>query len=53
VQSKIFVTIPSDEKFIQVFVGEEDREPVLAMHLKFVETLVWGSKVVGLRVRLE
>jgi hypothetical protein len=52
VRGKIFITIPPDEEFIHVFVGEEDREPALAMYPDFIEKLLWGTKVLGLRVRL-
>ena len=53
VRGKIFVTIPPDEAFIHVFVGESDREPVLAMYPEFAEKLLWGSQVLGLRLRLD
>ena len=53
VRGKIFVTVPPDEAFIHVFVGEEDRAPVLAVYPEFAENLVWGRQVVGLRLRLE
>jgi YjbR len=52
VRGKIFVTVPPDEQFIHVFVGEEDREPALGMYPEFVEKLLWGAKVLGLRVSL-
>ena len=52
VRGKIFVTIPPDEKFIHVFVGEEDREQALAIYPDFIEKLLWGTKVLGLRVSL-
>jgi hypothetical protein len=52
VRGKIFVTIPPDEDFIHVFVGEDDREPALAMYPDFIEKLSWGTKVLGLRIRL-
>jgi hypothetical protein len=52
VRGKIFVTIPPDEEFIHVFVGEEDREVSLAMHSHCVEKLLWGAKVLGLRISL-
>lgn len=52
VRGKIFVTIPPDEEFIHVFVGEEDRERALALYPEFTEKLLWGGKVMGLRVRL-
>lgn len=53
VRGKIFVTVPPDERHIHVFVGEELREPALAIHPEFLEKLTWGAKVVGLRVLLE
>jgi hypothetical protein len=52
VRGKIFVTVPPDEQFVHVFVGEDDRERALAMYPEFLEKLLWGGKVVGLRVRL-
>jgi len=52
VRGKIFVTVPPGEEHIHVFVGEEIREPALAVHSAFLEKLTWGSKVVGLRVAL-
>jgi YjbR len=52
VRGKIFVTIPPDEEFIHVFVGEEDRQSALALYPDFIEKLLWGSKVLGLRVAL-
>lgn len=52
VMGKIFVTVPPDEEHIHVFVGEEVREPALALHNAFLEKLMWGGKVVGLRVNL-
>lgn len=52
VRGKIFITIPPAEDVIHVFVGEEDREPVMALYPDFIERLLWGGKVVGLRVAL-
>jgi YjbR len=52
VRGKIFVTIPPDEEFIHVFVSQEDRDLALAMYPDFIEKLLWGAKVVGLRVSL-
>ena len=37
---------------IHVFVPETAREPALALHPAFVEKLLWGGKVLGLRVAL-
>jgi hypothetical protein len=53
VRGKIFVTVPPDAKHIHVFVGDQHREPALAMHPEFLAKLTWGGKVVGLRVTLE
>jgi len=53
VRGKIFVTVPPDEEHIHVFVGDQHREPALAMHPEFLSKLTWGAKVVGLRVALE
>ena len=52
VRGRIFVTVPPDEEFIHVFVGEPDRERALAMSPEFIEKLLWGAKVLGLRVSL-
>lgn len=52
VRGKIFVTVPPDEEHIHVFVAEQQREIALALHPEFVEKLLWGGKVVGLRVAL-
>jgi hypothetical protein len=52
IRGKIFLTARPSESHIHVFVPEESREPVLAMHPQHVEKLLWGGKVVGLRVQL-
>jgi YjbR len=52
VRGKIFVTIPPDNEHIHVFVNEQDRELALAAYADFTEKLLWGSKVVGIRVAL-
>ncbi len=52
VRGKIFVTVPPKEDVIHVFVDEEDRERALAMHPRWTEKLLWGGKVVGLRITL-
>lgn len=52
VRGKIFLTVPPEEDFLHVFVGEEDRQEALAMYPEFIETLLWGTKVLGLRVAL-
>jgi hypothetical protein len=52
VNGKIYVTVPPDEEHIHVFVTEAEREVALATSPGFVEKLLWGSKVVGVRVTL-
>ena len=52
VRGRIFVTVPPREEAIHVFVGEEDRERALAMYPDWAAKLLWGSKVVGVRVEL-
>ena len=52
VRGKIFVTARPADSHIHVFVPEAIREPALAMHPHHVSKLLWGGKVVGLRVEL-
>lgn len=52
VRGKIFITSPPDQKHVHLFVGEEDRELMLTLHPDFAEKLMWGARVVGLRVTL-
>jgi hypothetical protein len=52
VKGKIFVTVPPGEEFIHVFIPEERREEVLELYSSFAEKLMWGAKVLGVRVKL-
>ncbi|MEO8738160.1 MAG: MmcQ/YjbR family DNA-binding protein [Casimicrobiaceae bacterium] len=52
VRGKLFVTVPPDGEHIHIFVGDDEREVALTLHAAFVEPLVWGAKVRGVRVRL-
>ncbi len=52
VRGKIFVTVPPEQEYIHLFVPEAQRELALAVYSDFVEKLLWGSKVAGLRVLL-
>jgi YjbR len=52
-RGKIFVTVPPDDTHIHVFVSEADREAALAMYPSSMEKLLWGGKVVGVRVSLD
>jgi len=49
---KIFLTARATESHVHVFVPDEIREPALALHSAYVSKLLWGGKVVGLRVEL-
>ena len=51
-RGKIFVTVPPGQDHVHVFVAEEQRELALAVYPGFVEKLLWGGKVVGLKVAL-
>ena len=52
VRGNIFVTVPPDNEHIHVFFNEQDRELALAAYPEFTEKLLWGGKVVGVRVAL-
>lgn len=52
VHGKIFMTIPPDELNVHIFVSELDRERAVIMYPEFVENLIWGKKISGLRVNL-
>lgn len=52
VNRKIFVTARAQENHIHIFVPEQVREPALAMYPDDISKLLWGGKVVGLRVDL-
>jgi YjbR len=52
VREKIFVTVPPEQTHLHVFVTEAQRELALAMYPEFIEKLLWGGKVVGIRIAL-
>lgn len=52
VRGKIFVTVPPDQEHIHVFLGEQQREQALAAYPEFAQQLLWGAKVVGIRLDL-
>lgn len=52
VAGRILATVPPDEQTLNVFVDETARERALVLHPDFVEKLLWGGKVVGVRVLL-
>lgn len=49
---KIFATAKPDDGCLNIFIGDEHREPMLAMHPDCLQKLLWGGKVVGLIVAL-
>jgi hypothetical protein len=52
VRGKIFATIPPGEKLLHLFLPDAERELALAMDPEFLEPVVWGKKVVGVRANL-
>ena len=52
IRGKIFATVPPEETVLHVFVDEATGESALATESAFVEKLLWGGKVRGLRVTL-
>ena len=52
VRGKIFVTVPPDSESIHVFVDEASREQAVALYPEFIEKLLWGGKVRGVRIQL-
>lgn len=50
VRGKIFATFPPGNDFLHLFVSEEQREQALALYPTFAEKLLWGGKVVGLKL---
>jgi hypothetical protein len=52
VKGRIFATAPPDGRHLHIFVADEDLELALLMEPRFIEKLLWGGKVRGLRVVL-
>jgi hypothetical protein len=52
VRGRIFVTVPPQRTHLHVFVPEDRRDEFLAVYAGCAEKLLWGGKVVGLRVTL-
>jgi len=52
VRGRIFLTLAPGGDHIHVFVGDEERQRALALAPEVLEKLLWGGKVVGLRVSL-
>jgi hypothetical protein len=52
VGGKIFITVPPTNEFIHVFVPEQERELALKLSPEFLDKLIWGKKVIGLKIAL-
>jgi hypothetical protein len=52
VRNKIFATAPPSGEHAHIFVADEELELALALHPGFIEKLLWGGKVAGVRVIL-
>jgi hypothetical protein len=52
VRGKIFATLPPGDAHIHLFVAEPVREEALGMYCEFIDKLLWGGKVVGLRIAI-
>ena len=52
VRGKIFATVPPEERHLHVFVGETEREIFTQSQPDAYEKLLWGKKMIGLRVTL-
>ena len=52
VGGKIFATAPPDGEHLHVFIEEEQRQLAMALAPAVLEPLLWGKRVVGLRVCL-
>jgi hypothetical protein len=52
VNGKIFATAPPTRDTLHVFIGDDERERALALAPGVVDKLMWGGKVVGVRVML-
>lgn len=49
---KIFATLSPNCDYLHIFIGEDQRAPLIATQPDVFEALHWGSKVVGVRVSL-
>jgi hypothetical protein len=52
VRGKIFVTLPPGDELLHVFAAETQREQALAMYPAWTDNVLWGGKVVAVRVAL-
>jgi uncharacterized protein YdhG (YjbR/CyaY superfamily) len=52
VRGKIFATVPPDGDHLHVFVPQDERDRALALYPQCMHKLLWGQKVLGLRIEL-
>jgi len=52
IRGKIFATLPPGGEYAHIFVDDEQREMALELHPEFIDKLIWGKKVWGVRVHL-
>jgi hypothetical protein len=52
VRGRMIATFPADGSFLRVFVSPEHRSQALADHAEWIEPLLWGSRVLGVRLLL-
>lgn len=52
VRGKIFVTLPPGGELLHIFLPDEKRELAMVLYPEFLEPVVWGSKVLGVRAHL-
>lgn len=52
IRGKIFATAPPGGKHLHVFLGDQERDLALTTEPGFLEALLWGGKVRGVRVVL-
>ena len=52
VRGKIFATASLDGEYLHLFIPEKDREAALAAQPDFLEGLLWGKRVRGVRALL-
>jgi hypothetical protein len=49
---RIFVTLPPGDEFIHVFLPDPLWKQAVLMYPGFSEQLVWGSRIIGVRITL-
>lgn len=52
IDGRIFATMPPGGELLHVFVPEEERELAVAAHPDVCETLHWGRRLIGVKVKL-